>query len=69
MPYQITDVDFDFSDDAYEGPVPASIQALVRGKAIGKVYHVEHPDYLADEVSEDTGWCVLSLAYSPVEQS
>lgn len=69
MPYQITEVEFDFTDDAYEGPVPDSIKALVRSKVIGKVYHVEHPDYLADEVSEDTGWCVLSLAYLPVGQS
>ena len=66
MPYRIKDVKFDFTDDLGES-VPDSVRETIRSKTIGKVYYVEHPDFIADEISEDTGWCVLDLAYEDVQ--
>lgn len=65
MPYQITEVEFDFTDDLGKS-IPKIIQDRIRNNTIGKVYYAESPDFIADEISDDTGWCVRSLSYNDV---
>jgi hypothetical protein len=73
MKVQITAIEYDFECD--DGPIPESYQNEVINKTIGKVYCIdedpEYPDedptmYLADMISDETGWCIKTLEFVEV---
>ena len=60
---KITAVEFDFeSDDDYGDVSPAEQKKFV-ASVIGKTYQVDDEDEIADAISDDTGWLVMSLQY------
>jgi hypothetical protein len=59
MKLQVTQIQFDFECD--DGQVTRRVQDALTNYAVGKVYDVESEDYLADAISDDTGWCVKSV--------
>jgi len=71
MKVQITAIEYDFECD--DGTYPAEIeQTIITNETIGKVYCIdedpEYPDedrlmYLADVISDETGWCIKTLEY------
>lgn len=77
---QVTYVDFDFDDDYYGDLDESQLtdQDLEDGEkykqkildsVVGKVYEVENEDQIADLISDDTGWSVLSVDYIEVVES
>lgn len=65
---QVTDVDFDFDDEEFT----IEEQLEVIGSVVGNVFEVEVDDdtsdteiadALVEEVTDYTGWCVLSLDF------
>ena len=68
---QVTEVSFDFDDEDF----PLAEQQLVVDSVLGNVFEVEvrNPndddeiaDVLVEEVTDATGWCVVSLNYRHV---
>jgi hypothetical protein len=62
---QVTSIEFDF-DCGGEQSIPRGHQENLTQNTIGKVYEVEDEDYLADAISDETGWCVNSIEYVSV---
>lgn len=66
MLYRVTAAEFDFTTDVPEIYAPDFVQAMVRNQVIGRTYAAKDPDHLVEVVSDDTGWCLLNLAYERV---
>jgi hypothetical protein len=60
---QVTSIEYDFQCDDETVKVSENFQKVITSQTIGKVYEVEDEDYLADVISDETGWCVKSLEY------
>lgn len=60
---QVTSIEYDFDCGGEQGIFPRAHQDQLTQNTIGKVYEVEDEDYLADVISDETGWCVKSLEY------
>ena len=58
---KVTSIEYDFQCD--DETVSKSYQKRITSQTIGKVYEVEDEDYLADAISDETGWCIKSLEY------
>lgn len=65
MRLKVKNINFDFEFDGGKYP-PRKQQDAVARAVIGKVYEVESEDFLADAISDDTGWCVFDLDYEVV---
>ena len=59
---QVTSIEYDFDCDG-EQSIPRAHQENLTQNTIGKVYEVEDEDYLADVISDETGWCVNYVEY------
>jgi hypothetical protein len=62
---KVTSIEYDFQCQNDE-QVSKSYQKRITSQTIGKVYEVEDEDYLADAISDETGWCIKSLEYMSV---
>ena len=77
MKLKITSIQFDFDDDygdftesdftEEENELSQEYKDNLVESVIGKVYEVEDEDEIADVISDETGWCVLSLDYELVK--
>ena len=72
MKVQITAIEYDFECDDENEVLPESYQVELTNETIGKVYDIfedpEYPDedrlmYLADMITDETGWCIKTLEY------
>jgi hypothetical protein len=59
MKLQVTQIEYDFTCD--DGQVAKKLQDNLTKYAVGRVYEVESEEYLADAISNDTGWCIKSV--------
>ena len=68
MRLKVKSIKFDFQYDDFGGRryAPRKQQDAVVRAVIGKVYEVENEDFLADAISDDTGWCIYELDYEEV---
>ena len=66
MRLKVKDIRFDFEYDGGKYPPRKKQDAIVRA-VLGKVYEVESEDFLADAISDDTGWCIYELDYEVVK--
>lgn len=68
MKVQITAIEYDFECD--DGVVSESYQNDVAMQTIGNVYECEDGEdiieYLADMISDETGWCIKTLEFVEV---
>jgi hypothetical protein len=62
---KVKNIRFDFEDGGRY--LPRKKQDAVVRAVIGKVYEVEDEDFLADAISDDTGWCIYELDYEVVK--
>lgn len=60
---KVTSIEYDFQLDDETVKVSENFQKVITSQTIGKVYEVEDEEYLADAISDETGWCVKSLDY------
>lgn len=59
MLYKVTEVEFDFEDD--DGFPEKEYQEEVVQRVKNVVWAAEDEDDLVDVISDNTGWCILSL--------
>ena len=66
MKLQITDIEFDLSDDCGEYIDTELLQDQLQNVYIGQFWDVNEEDELVDLISDKSGWCVRSINYVPV---
>ena len=68
MKLQITDIEFDLSDDCGEYIDTEMLQERLQNGYIGQFWDVNEENDLADLISDKSGWCIKSIDYVPVEE-
>ena len=64
MLFQVTEIDFDFTDS--EGELPAKMQKEFIDLTIGQIWEADDEEDLVEEITAATGWCINSLNYQHV---
>jgi hypothetical protein len=67
MKLQITDIEFDLSDDCGEYIDTEMLQGQLQNVYIGQFWDVTEEDELVDLISDKSGWCVNSIQYKEIK--
>ena len=60
MKYNVTEVEFDFTDS--QGTISFDEEIELRDLALG-VWEADDEDDLVDEITSASGWCIKSIDY------
>jgi hypothetical protein len=66
MKLQITQINFDLTDDVGEYVDTEMLQERLQSVYIGQFWDVDNEDELADLISDKSGWCVNSIEYKQI---
>jgi hypothetical protein len=66
MQFQVTTIEFDFTDDLYEEALDVESQDEIYNEVLGQIWDVEDEEDLVDEITANYGWCVKSIDYRHV---
>jgi hypothetical protein len=66
MKLQITNIEFDLTDDCGEYIDTEMLQEQLQRVYIGQFWDVTEKDELVDLISDKSGWCVSSINYHQV---
>ena len=71
MQFQITDIEFDFSDDIGDGDtmndfLTDEYKQEVFDEVVGNIWEADDEDDLTDEITTATGWCIKYIDYCHV---
>jgi len=67
MKLQITDIEFDLSDDCGEYIDTELLQHQLQNVYVGQFWNVDDEDELVDVISDKSGWCVNSINYKEIK--
>ena len=64
MKFQITEIEFDFTNDSGED-LKLSVQEEleITEETIGQIWDADDADDLVEEITCATGWCIKSIDY------
>ena len=67
MKFQITEIEFDFTNDSGED-LELSVQEEleITEETIGQIWDADNGDDLVEEITCATGWCIKSIHYTVV---
>ena len=67
MKFQITEIEFDFTNDSGED-LELSVQEEleITEETIGQIWDADDADDLVEEITCATGWCIKSIDYTVV---
>jgi hypothetical protein len=63
MLYQITEIEFDFTDDLDNEALDVESQDEIYDEVIASIWEAEDGDDLIEEITCATGWCIKSIDY------
>ena len=63
MLYQVTSINFDFTDDTEDFELPPTQQQEVLDEVTNTVWEACDEDDLIEEITCATGWCIQSIDY------
>ena len=63
MQFQVTDIAFDFSDDAYDEPITDEYKEELRDGVFGTIWEADDEEDLIEEITSASGWCIKSIDY------
>ena len=65
MKFQVTKIEFDFTDDFGED-LELSVQEEleITDETIGQIWDADDADDLVEEITCATGWCIKSIDYT-----
>ena len=66
MQFQVTQIEFDFTDDLYEEALDVESQDEIYDEVLGQIWDVEDEEDLVDEITTNYGWCIKSIDYRHV---
>ena len=65
MQFQITEIEFDFDDDAFDDPEEFCYSDAMdlTDEIIGSIWDADDGDDLIEEITSMVGWCIKSIDY------
>ena len=63
MIFQVTDIEFDFTDDISDDSLTDEYKQSVIDETLEGVWEANDEEDLADEITASTGWCIKSIDY------
>ena len=63
MQFQVTEIEFDFTDDLDDEALDVESQDEIYNEVIGQIWEADDEDDLVEEITCATGWCILSIDY------
>jgi len=67
MKLQITEIEFDLTDDCDENIDTELLQDQLQSVYIGQFWDVDDDLELVDLISDKSGWCVNSIEYKEIK--
>ena len=67
MKLQITDIEFDLTDDCDENIDTELLQHQLQNVYVGQFWDVDDDLELVDLISDKSGWCVNSINYKEIK--
>jgi hypothetical protein len=67
MKLQITDIEFDLTDDLNLDSDTQHLQERLQNVYIGQFWNVDDDLELVDLISDKSGWCVNSINYKEIK--
>ena len=64
MQFQVTDIEFDFSDAIMDHDLTHCYQLV--DETIGSFWEADDGDDLVEEITAATGWCIKSIDYRTI---
>lgn len=68
MKFQVTEIEFDFTDDVDDEAVDVETQEEIYDEVLSTIWEADDEDDLVEEITTLTGWCVNSLNYRRVRK-
>ena len=66
MQFQVTEIEFDFTDDLDDEALDVELQDEIYDEVLGQIWEAEDEDDLVEEITCATGWCIKSIDYRHV---
>ena len=63
MQFQVTEIEFDFTDDLDDEALDVETQDEIYDETIGQIWEADDEDDLIEEITCTTGWCIKSIDY------
>ena len=63
MQFQVTQIQFDFSDDFSDDPLTDEYKQSVVDETVEGIWEACDEDDLIEEITSATGWCINSIDY------
>ena len=66
MLFQVTEIEFDFTDDLDDEALDLESQDEIYDEVFGQVWEASDEEDLVEEITTAYGWCIKSLDYRHV---
>ena len=66
MQFQVTQIEFDFSDDISDDPLTDDYKHEIVDETMSTMWEASDEDDLIEEITSATGWCINSIDYEHV---
>ena len=68
MQFQVTEIEFDFTDDLDDEALDVESQDEIYDEVIGQIWEADDEDDLIEEITCATGWRIKSIDYRHILQ-
>ena len=66
MQFQVTQIEFDFSDDISDDPLTDDYKQEIVDETMSTMWEASDEDDLIEEITSASGWCIKSIDYRHV---
>lgn len=63
MQFQVTEIEFDFTDELDEEALDVESQDEIYDEVISSIWEANDEEDLVEEITCATGWCIKSIDY------
>ena len=63
MQFQVTQIEFDFSDDISDDPLTDDYKHDLIDETMSTMWEASDEDDLIEEITSASGWCIKSIDY------
>ena len=66
MQFQVTQIEFDFTDDISDDPLTDEYKQSLVDETIEGIWEADDEEDLIEEISCASGWCIKSIDYNHI---
>lgn len=63
MQFQVTEIEFDFTDDLDDEALDVESQDEIYDEVLGQIWEADDEEDLVEEITCAYGWCIKSIDY------